>query len=180
MAVIDIITEGDPRLRQKAIKIRRVDAAVRRLAEDMYETMLDAPGVGLAAPQVGVSVQLCVIDVGVQDNKPGSDVLVLFNPKILAAEGKVVWNEGCLSLPEFEEDIERAAKITVEALDREGKPIRFDATDLKAVCIQHEMDHLKGITLAEKVSFLKRNIYLKKVKKGKIERPRPGSKHVVI
>ena len=100
-------------------------------------------------------------------------------PKILASEGKIVWNEGCLSVPEFEEDIERAAKITVEALGRDGKPLHFEAEQLRAVCIQHEMDHLKGVTIADKVSFLKRNMYLQKLKKGKIEKPKPGGRVVI-
>ena len=144
---------------------------MKKLIDDMVETMHAAPGVGLAAPQVAASVQLCVVDIGVQDEKPGSDLVVLMNPKILVAEGKIRWTEGCLSVPDFEEDIDRAAKITVEATGRDGKVFRLDAEGLRAVAIQHEMDHLVGVTIADKVSFLKRKIYLQKVKKGKIEIP---------
>jgi len=179
VALREILTWPHPVLKKAAAPVDRVDDTLKKLVEDMLETMYAAPGVGLAAPQVGQSIQLCVIDVGVQDNKPGEDVLVLFNPKIVASEGKIVWNEGCLSVPEFEEDIERAAKITVEALGRDGKEIRFDAEQLRAVCIQHEMDHLKGVTIADKVSFLKRNMYMQKLKKGKIEKPKPGGRVVI-
>lgn len=179
MALREIITWPHPVLKKPAKPVDRVDDMIRKLVDDMLETMYAAPGVGLAAPQVAESLQLCVVDVGVQDDKPGQEVLVLINPKIVAAEGKIVWNEGCLSVPDFEEDIERAAKITVEALGRDGKPFRLDAEQLKAVCIQHEMDHLKGVTIADKVSFLKRNLYLQKIKKGKIEKPRPGGRLVI-
>ena len=179
MALREIFTWPHPVLKKVAKPVDRVDDAMKKLVEDMLETMYAAPGVGLAAPQVGESIQLCVIDIGVQENKPGSDVLVLFNPKIIASEGKIVWNEGCLSVPEFEEDIERAAKVTVEALGRDGKEFRLEAEQLKAVCIQHEMDHLKGITIADRVSFLKRKMYQQKLKKGKIEKPRPGGRVVI-
>ncbi len=179
MALREIITYPHPVLKQTAKPVDRVDDTLKKLVEDMLETMYAAPGVGLAAPQVAQSIQLCVVDVGVQDNKPGSDLLVLFNPKIISAEGKIVWNEGCLSVPDFEEDIERAAKITIEAMGRDGKEFRLDAEGLRAVCIQHEMDHLKGVTIADRVSFTKRNIYLQRVRKGKIERPRPGGRLVI-
>ena len=169
MALREIITYPHPILKAKAKPIDRVDDSVRKLVDDMVETMYAAPGVGLAAPQVAESVQLCIVDPAVQDGKPG-DLVVLINPRILRAEGKITWNEGCLSLPEFEEDMERAASITVEAIGRDGKEFRLDCEGLKAVAIQHEMDHLQGITLADKVSFLKRNLYLQKVKKGKVEK----------
>ena len=179
MALREIITYPHPVLKKNALPVERVDDTLKRLVEDMLETMYAAPGVGLAAPQVAQSIQLCVIDIGVQEDKPGSDVLVLFNPKILKAEGKITWNEGCLSVPDFEEDIERAAKITIQAMGRDGKEFQLDAEGLKAVCIQHEMDHLKGVTIADRVSFTKRNMYLQRVKKGKIERPRPGGRLVI-
>lgn len=181
MALREIITYPHPVLKQKARPVERVDDAIRRLVDDMFETMYDAPGIGLAAPQVGESLQLCVVDLGVQDDKPGSEPLVLINPQIVLADGKAAYQEGCLSLPDFEETIERAGHIQVRALGRDGKEFLFEADALQAVCIQHEMDHLVGITLAEKVSFLKRNAYLQKVRKGKIApRKRGDDRRVVI
>ena len=170
MALREIITYPHPILKATAKPIDRVDDTVRKLIDDMVETLYAAPGVGLAAPQVAQSLELCIVDVGVQNDKPGSDLVVLVNPKIVSATGQITWTEGCLSLPDFEENMDRASNITVEAIGRDGKPFRLEAEGLKAVCIQHEMDHLKGITLADRVSFVKRNLYLQKVKKGKIEK----------
>lgn len=170
MALREIITYPHPILKATAKPVDRVDDTVRKLIDDMVDTLYAAPGIGLAAPQVSQSVELCIVDIGVQDNKPGSDLVVLVNPKIVSATGKVTWNEGCLSLPEFEEEMDRAANITVEATGRDGKVFRLDAEGLKAVAIQHEMDHLRGVTLADRVSFLKRNLYLQRIKKGKVEK----------
>lgn len=180
MALREIITYPHPVLKAKAKPVEAVDDRIKRLVDDMLETMYDAPGIGLAAPQVAESIQLCVIDVGVQEDKKGTDVLVLINPVILEAEGKITWSEGCLSVPDFEEEIQRAANITVRALDRQGKEFQLDAEGLKAVCIQHEMDHLLGITIADKVSFVKRNYYVQRVKKGKIAPRDRADKRLVI
>jgi peptide deformylase len=176
MALRNILTYPHPVLKAKARPIADVDDGVKRLIDDMVETMYDAPGVGLAAPQVGEGIRLCVVDVGVQDDKAGSDLLVLVNPVIVAREGKIVWTEGCLSVPDFEDEMQRSAKITVEALGRDGKPFQLACEQLKAVCIQHEMDHLDGVTIADRVSFLKRSMYLQKVKKGKIAPRRRGER----
>src|SRR5688572_2741869 len=156
MALREIITYPHPILKATAKPIDRVDDTVKQLIDDMVETLYAAPGIGLAAPQVAQSVQLCIVDIAVQDGKNGGDLVVLVNPKIVAKSGSIVWNEGCLSVPDFEEDIERASNITVEAIGRDGKEFRLDAEGLKAVAIQHEMDHLTGVTIADKVSFLKR------------------------
>lgn len=170
MALREIITYPHPILKAKAKPVERVDDTVRQLIDDMVESMYAAPGIGLAAPQVAQSLQICVVDVGVQEGKQGSDLIVLVNPKIVTATGKITMQEGCLSLPDFEEDMDRASNITVEAIGRDGKEFRLDAEGLRAVAIQHEMDHLQGVTLADRVSFLKRNLYLQKVKKGKVEK----------
>ena len=170
MALREIITYPHPILKAKAKPVERVDDTVRQLIDDMVETMYAAPGIGLAAPQVAQSLEICVVDVGVQDGKEGADLIVLVNPKIITATGKINMREGCLSLPDFEEDMDRASNITVEAIGRDGKEFRLDAEGLRAVAIQHEMDHLKGVTLADRVSFVKRNLYLQKVKKGKVEK----------
>lgn len=180
MALREIITYPHPVLKQKAKPVDAVDDTVRRLIDDMVDTMYDAPGIGLAAPQVAQGIQLCVVDVGVQDGKQGSDLLVLVNPQIILAEGRIRYNEGCLSVPDFEEDIDRASHIKVRALGRDGKEFELDADGLRAVCIQHEMDHLLGITIADKVSFVKRNMYLAKVKKGKIAPRDRSDRRVVI
>ena len=178
MALREIITYPHPILKATAKPIDRVDDTVKKLIDDMVETLYAAPGIGLAAPQVAQSLELCIVDIGVQNDKPGSDLVVLINPKILSATGVITWNEGCLSLPDFEENMDRASNITVEAIGRDGKSFRLDAEGLKAVAIQHEMDHLKGVTLADRVSFVKRNLYLQKVKKGKIEK-QPYHRHAL-
>jgi peptide deformylase len=170
MALREIITYPHPILKAKAKPVERVDDTIRQLIDDMVETMYAAPGIGLAAPQVSQSLEICVVDVGVEDGKQGADLIVLVNPRILTATGSIRMREGCLSLPEFEEDMDRASNITVQAIGRDGKEFRLDAEGLRAVAIQHEMDHLKGVTLADRVSFLKRNLYLQKVKKGKVEK----------
>lgn len=170
MALREIITYPHPILKAVAKPIDRVDDTVRKLIDDMVETLYAAPGIGLAAPQVAQSLELCIVDIGVQAEKPGSDLVVLVNPKIVSATGTISWLEGCLSLPDFEEEMDRASNITVEAIGRDGKAFRLEAEGLKAVAIQHEMDHLKGVTLADRVSFLKRNLYVQKVKKGKVEK----------
>ena len=168
MALLDILTYPHPVLKAVAKPVDRVDDAVRKLIDDMVETMYAAPGIGLAAPQVGQSLQICVVDVGVNDDKPGSDLVVLVNPKIVSATGSASMVEGCLSLPDFEEEVDRASDVVIEAIGRDGKELRLEASGLRAIAMQHEMDHLKGITLADKVSFVKRNLYVQKVKKGKV------------
>lgn len=154
MALLKIITEGDPRLRQKATKIRRVDAGIRRLAEDMYETMLDAPGIGLAAPQVGMSLRLLTIDIPddyEEDGKPGAS-LILINPEIVKATGtQIDPPEGCLSIPNWIGNVPRAAKVVVKARDLDFREIRIRAEGLLARCLQHEIDHLDGILFTDRV-----------------------------
>ena len=180
MALREIITYPHPVLKQKARPVDAVDDTIRKLIDDMVDTMYDAPGIGLAAPQVAQPLQVCVVDIGTAEGKQGSDLIVLVNPRITLAEGKITWNEGCLSVPDFEEDIERANHIVVLALGRDGKEFQLDAEGLRAVCIQHEMDHLLGVTIADKVSFLKRNMYLAKVKKGKIAPRDRNDRRLVI
>jgi peptide deformylase len=140
----------------------------------MIETMYDAPGIGLAAPQVGRSIRVLVMDVGGYDDEeeePTRDLLVLINPEIVwASEEKRLFDEGCLSVPDFSAEVERPAQVHVKALDREGNERVIECDGLRAVCVQHEMDHLDGITIADRVSPLKRQIYLRKLRKGKIHR----------
>ncbi len=153
MAILDIVLEGDPRLRQKATKIRAVDAQLRRLAADMHETMLAAPGVGLAAPQVGVTRRLIVVHVPEDYDEEGSPetTLTLVNPEIVKSQGRVVGQEGCLSIPGWVGDVPRADLITVKAIDLDNKPIRLKKSGFVARVLQHEIDHLDGILFVDRV-----------------------------
>jgi peptide deformylase len=165
MAILKILRYPDERLHTVAKPVAAVDARIRQLADDMAETMYAAPGVGLAASQVDVHEQLIVIDT--TDSR--DQLLVLINPVITQAEGTAKREEGCLSVPEIFDIIERAEKITVEALNREGKKFSLDAEGLLAVCIQHEMDHLKGKVFVEYLSRLKQNRIVAKLKKRERE-----------
>jgi len=161
MSKLTILEYPDPRLRTKAQPVAVFDAALQTLIDDMFETMYDAPGIGLAATQVNVHKQLLVLDVSEEKNAP----LVLVNPKILAREGSQVYQEGCLSVPNIYADVERADRIMVEAADRRGQPLNFEADGLLAVCIQHEMDHLIGKLFVDYLSPLKRELVRRKLEK---------------
>ncbi len=153
MAILDIVLEGNPLLRQKATRIRHVDASLRALADDMWETMLEAPGVGLAAPQVGVSRRLIVVHVPAgHDHDDDPEVnLRLVNPEIVRAHGREVGPEGCLSTPGWAGDVPRADAVTVKAVDLDNHPVRIKATGYTARVLQHEIDHLDGILFTDRV-----------------------------
>jgi peptide deformylase len=139
MAVLRITKVPEPVLRTKTSKVRKIDASIQKLIDDMIETMHDAPGVGLAAPQVGVSLRICVIHV------PGDDIVTLVNPEIVRRSGnRICEGEGCLSLPGYKGPVPRAEKVVVKGLDRDGKSVRYHAEDLFAEAIEHELDHLDG------------------------------------
>ncbi len=161
MALLPIIEFPDPRLRTVAKPIAQVDAATRQLIDDMFETMYEAPGIGLAATQVNVHQQLLVLDVSEDKSQP----LVFINPEMLSSEGSQTYQEGCLSVPGIFADVKRADKISVKALDRDGKSFELDADGLLAVCIQHEMDHLAGKVFVDYLSPLKRELVKKKLAK---------------
>jgi len=165
MAALTILHYPDPRLHKVAKPILEVDDEIRQLAEDMAETMYAAPGVGLAATQVDRHIQLIVIDTSKEQN----DLLVLVNPNIIAKSGEQDHEEGCLSVPGIYETVTRAEKITVEALDMQGKKFKLDVEGLLAICIQHEMDHLLGKVFVEYLSPLKRNRIKSKMIKHKRE-----------
>jgi len=158
---------GSPVLRQRTPAVARVDDAVRRLVDDLFETMRAAKGVGLAAPQVGASQRVAVVDVGEEFPPP----LVLINPRIVESGAEVeVAEEGCLSIPEIFGDVERPALVTLEALDRDGEPYRVTVSGYKARAVQHEIDHLDGILFLDRLSAVKRGLLLakwKKLRKGK-------------
>jgi peptide deformylase len=161
MSLLNILEYPDPRLRTKAQAVSVFDPALQSLIDDMFETMYAAPGIGLAASQVNVHKQLLVLDVSEEKDAP----LVLINPKIVASEGSQTYQEGCLSVPGIFADVDRADQITVEALDRHGKPLNFTADGLLAVCIAHEMDHLQGKLFVDYLSPLKRELVRKKLEK---------------
>ncbi len=161
MAKLPILEFPDPRLRTRAKQVERVDAPLRQLIDDMFETMYDAPGIGLAATQVDRHLRFMVIDVSENKDEP----LVFINPEILLRDGEQVCQEGCLSVPGIFADVTRAERIAVRALDRDGNPFELQAEGLLAVCIQHEIDHLEGKVFVDYLSPLKREQVRKKLQK---------------
>src|SRR6476659_7152614 len=153
MSLMTIVVEGDPRLRQRAAKIRNIDNRLRSIAEEMRETMLDAPGVGLAGPQVGVMERIIVVHVpGDYISDDAEDVdYTLINPEIVRASGDISGTEGCLSIPGWVADVPRFTSITVRAMDLDGHTIRIKAVDWVARVLQHEIDHLDGILFLDRV-----------------------------
>jgi peptide deformylase len=171
MALLEILEFPDPRLRTKARPVAQVDDALRALADAMLETMYAAPGIGLAATQVDVHQRLVVIDVSEGKDQP----LVLVNPEIVGKDGSQVYQEGCLSVPGIFADVERADRVTVRALDRNGAPFELEADGLLAVCIQHELDHLDGKVFVDYLSPLKRELVRKRLAKAQRERARSAA-----
>jgi peptide deformylase len=161
MALLEILEFPDPRLRTVASPIKNVDGRIASMADSMLETMYDAPGIGLAASQVNFHKRMLVVDVSEDKSRP----LILINPEIRAGEGEIETNEGCLSVPGFYEPVIRFAEIQVDAINREGEPFTLEASDLLAVCIQHEMDHLEGKLFVDYLSNTKRQLIRKKLQK---------------
>ncbi|TAJ81633.1 peptide deformylase [Reyranella sp.] len=174
MALLPILTAPDPRLKKKSLPVEAVDDGVRQLMDDMLETMYDAPGIGLAAPQIGVLKRVIVLDIEREDTKTGP--LFMANPEIIdASDEDVSYEEGCLSVPEHYSDVVRPAKVTVRYLDREGKVQELAAEGLLATCLQHEIDHLDGILFIDHISALKRNMILRKLLKARKEQERDAA-----
>src|SRR5277367_2312150 len=166
MAILPIITAPDPRLKVKAKPVKSVGERERRLMADMLETMYQAPGIGLAAPQVGHAQRIIVVDCARDGEKP--QPLALANPEILWRSDEVITvSEGCLSLPEHYADVARPAEIRVRYVDRENEVRELHAKGLLATCIQHEMDHLEGVLFVDHISALKRSMILRKLTKAK-------------
>ena len=161
MSGLDILHFPDPRLRRRAEPVRVVDDGVRRLIDDMLETMYDAPGIGLSAPQVNIAKRVVTIDI----TKDRSDPLCLVNPEVRTATGEMEAEEGCLSLPGVYEIVKRPEMVRVSALDRDGRSCEIEAEGLLAVCIQHEIDHLDGRLFVDYLSRLKRQRIRKKAEK---------------
>jgi peptide deformylase len=166
MALRTILEFPDPRLRTRAQPVTRFDAELGRLIDDLFESMYAAPGIGLAATQVDVHQRVLVIDVSKERNEP----LEFVNPQILAREGVAASEEGCLSVPGIYDDVERAAKVRIQAQDRQGNVFERDFDEVLAVCIQHEMDHLEGKLFVDYLSDLKRERIRKKLDKDRKER----------
>ncbi|ANX04369.1 peptide deformylase [Immundisolibacter cernigliae] len=169
MALLDILTYPDPRLRQRASPVDAVNAQVRQLAEDMAQTMYAAKGIGLAATQVGVAKRVVVMDLSAEHDQ----LQVLINPRVVARDGSQECEEGCLSVPDVYETVERALRVTVSYLDRDGEARQMDADGLLAVCVQHEIDHLDGKLFVDYLSRLKQDRLRKKADKRQRDEARP-------
>lgn len=164
MSKLDILTYPDKFLSEPTKPLADIDGKVQQMIDDMAATMYEAPGIGLAAIQVGWDKSLLIYDIAPRDENRSLQVLI--NPKIVTKVGEIISeNEGCLSVPEFRADVKRAANITVEGHDREGNPIRMDADGLLAIVLQHEIDHLNGTLFIEHISSLKRQMYKRRMKK---------------
>lgn len=166
MAILEILEFPDPRLRTIASPVAEVDDALRRLIADMFETMYAAPGIGLAASQVNVHKRLLVLDISEEKNQP----MVFINPEFEPISGEQEYNEGCLSVPGFYDNVTRHDRIRVRALDRDGKPFELEASGLLSVCIQHEMDHLDGKLFVDYLSRLKRDRVKTRLEKERARR----------
>jgi peptide deformylase len=163
MAVLEICKYPEPVLLKKAKPVGKLDDELKKLIQDMLETMYDAPGIGLAANQIGRPIRIIVYDVTPKDQERNPSVLI--NPEIIESEGEQVMEEGCLSVPEYYSDVKRSAKVKVRGLDLEGNPVEICGEDLLATVLQHEIDHLNGILFIDRISALKRTLYKKRVQK---------------
>ena len=172
MAILDILQYPDKRLRTVAKPVLKVDDVIKKLVDDLFETMYLAPGIGLAATQVNVHQQVIVIDVSEDKSQP----LCLINPEIIASSGTESCDEGCLSVPEIYETVQRCEKVTVKAMDQNGDEYTLQADEMLAVCIQHEMDHLKGKLFVDYLSPLK----LQRIKKRLLKAQREDNRKVAV
>jgi peptide deformylase len=165
MAVLEILTYPNPLLKKRCLEVEKIDGEVKRLIHDMTETMYEANGVGLAACQVGVNKRVIVLDVSPLD--PEQDLFALVNPEIVAEEEEIDHEEGCLSVPDCLETIKRKQKVRVRGMSPEGKEVELEAQGILAIALQHEVDHINGVLILDRMSGLKREIYRKKLRKKK-------------
>jgi peptide deformylase len=178
MALLEILHYPNPLLKRKSVPVDKVDSRLQKLAEDMLETMYAAPGIGLAAPQVGELVRLLVIDTRPTDDNDQVDEsrmtelekavqypVIIFNPEIVKSEGVTTYEEGCLSVPGYTEEVQRAKWIEAHGLDKDGKKLIIQTDGLLAICLQHEMDHLEGKLFIDRISFVKSERIKSKIKK---------------
>jgi peptide deformylase len=175
--LLEVLQFPDPRLREKASPIEKgeIDDELRELAGNMAETMYEEPGIGLAATQVGVAKRLVVVDVDWPDPEGQRNLRILLNPEIVHSEGEQVLEEGCLSVPDFTADVRRAERVVVRARSLDWEELEYDATGLEAACYQHEIDHLDGTLFIDRISRLKRNLYVQRRKKQLRRGQEPGT-----
>ena len=164
MAILDILTYPDPELKKISEPVDKVDENIITLIDNMFETMYAAPGIGLAAPQVGVLKRIIVLDIGERDGEQCAP-LALINPEIVSSEGETTFEEGCLSVPEYTADVVRAKEVKIKGIDRKGKTVEIDADGLLSIALQHEIDHLNGILFVDRLGLVKRDMFKRKVKK---------------
>ena len=165
MAVREIIKLPDKRLRLQSEPVKRIDSGIRKLVDDLFETMYDAPGIGLAAIQIGIAKRIVTMDLSKKDEEHQPQVFI--NPEIVSASDETSkYEEGCLSIPEFYEEVERPAKVKVKYLDIDGKEHEIEASGLLATCLQHEIDHTNGVLFIDHISKLKRDRIVKKFSKA--------------
>ncbi len=162
MALRPVLKFPDKRLRGVSQPIREISDEIRQLAADMCEVMYDEPGIGLAAPQLGEAIRLIVVDTAWTEEGAERNPLILVNPEILERSGEISWNEGCLSVPDFQAEVLRSERVRLRASDLEGREVVIDASELQAVCFQHEIDHLDGVLFIDRISRLKRSLYVKR------------------
>lgn len=174
MPTLPILTYPAASLKKPSLPVKKVTSKMHDFVQDMFETMAEAGGIGLAAPQVGENIAVLIMDVKKPDpvdaEKFISRPICLINPRIVKHDGTVFYEEGCLSCPELIVEVERAKIIVVEGMDAEGHPVRYELSDLEAVCTQHELDHLRGKLLTDYISSLKRDLYRKQIHKRKDEK----------
>ena len=164
MAVLEILEYPNPELKKVSETVSKIDEETKTLIADMLETMYDAPGVGLAAPQVGHLKRIIVIDISEKDDESEGPI-VLINPEIISCEGKILFEEGCLSVPEYTADVSRYAKVAVKGLNENSEEVIIEDDGLLSVVLQHEIDHLDGILFVDKLGLIKRDIFKRKYKK---------------
>lgn len=171
MPIVPIRIVPDPVLRAKAAPVPKIDRSVEGLLDNMLQTMYDAPGIGLAAPQIGVGLRAIVMDLGLRDDKPGAELWQMVNPEIIAQSAEEsTYEEGCLSIPGVSAEVTRPAMVRVRYLARDGKTQEMEASGLLATCVQHEIDHLNGVLYIDYISKLKRDVLVRKMKKLRAEK----------
>ena len=163
MALLDICTYPNPVLRQKAKSVKNIDTSLQRFIDDMIDTMYDAPGIGLAANQVGRPLSVIIVDIQREECEYG--LIVLINPELVSAQGEVSYEEGCLSVPDYFATVKRNGEIVVRGLDRDGNEIRIAANGMLAIALQHEMDHLEGKLFIDRINPVARDIFKRRWKK---------------
>ncbi len=164
MTQLDILTYPDLFLTKKTKPVENIDGNLVKTFDDMAKTMYEAPGIGLAAPQVGIGRQFLIFDISPNDER---DLCILVNPRIISSEGEIVSeDEGCLSVPDFRTNVKRFEKVLVEGFDKDGKPLRLEGEGLLSIVLQHEIDHLDGMLFIDRISALKRQMYKRRIKKS--------------